>query len=270
MTDMEKPHSAGGVDELWLNLRRVYDTDRATLVWSSLSSAYDRLLFAHHHLLLLRKLVLPAVKQGLEASGFRPPLIDEDNIEALFSQTMYQVKMHVTDCIQHMHAVGDTIAFAVHFFVEFPEGEQLKKKDITLLRVRKLLCNHSELPSAKNLLKLLDELATDKNCTYVSDLNNHAKHRSIVKPAISLASDEEMPDDELKNLLVFPLVEMSHPTSELQDRGATPCHGQRPILSLIETELARIWGLYGEMRQEIEKQVRLAASKAAHVAAGEA
>ena len=268
MTGTEKPYTVRGVDEILLDLRRVYGSDRAALVWSSLTSAYDRLLFARHHLQLLRKAALPAVRQGLETSGFLEMINNDDDVEALFSQSMHQIKMHVTDCIQHMHAVGDTIAFTVYFFVEVPKESQLKKKsDIDLISVRKLLKNCPALPGAEAFLVLLDQLAEKGDYAYLSDLNNHAKHRSIVGPAVSLPCDVEVPENEQKNLLIFPMVEMKCPPPSLQNRGATPCHAQRPITPFVEGELARIWDIYGQIRREVEDQIRIAPSSAAYAAA---
>jgi hypothetical protein len=255
MIDTEKPYTVRGVDETQQNLRKVYGIDRAELIWNSLNSAYDRLLFARHHLLLLRKTAPSAVNQGLQAFGFLSAFDSEDDVGALFSQSMHQIKMHVTDCIQHMHAIGDTVAFIVYFFVQVPEKKPLEKKDITLSSVRKLLKNSLVLPDENVFLKQLSKLADEKSYSYLADLNNHAKHRSIVKPAVNL-SDGEVSEDEQTDLLIFPMVEINKPSASLQNCGAIPCHAQRPILPFIEAELARIWEIYGQIRREVEDQVR--------------
>ena len=159
MVDTEKPYSVRGVDDTQQNLRKVYGIDRAELIWSSLNSAYDRLLFARHHLLLLRKTAPSAVNQGLQACGFLSAFESEDDVEALFSQSMYQIKMHVTDCIQHMHAIGDTVAFSVYFFIEIPKDKLLKKSRIDLFSVQKLLKDHPAIPNAGSFKKLLCDLS---------------------------------------------------------------------------------------------------------------
>lgn len=270
MTDMEKPHAVGGTDEIRLNLQKVYGVDRGTLIFGSLSSAYDRLLFAHHHLKLLRKAAKPAVEQGLKTCGFLESLDNEEGTEALFSQSMHQIKMHVTDCIQHLHAIGDTVAFAIYFFIDVPEEKQLIKKNITLSAVHKLFERNSALPGTTVFSTKAKELAINENYAYLVDLNNHAKHRSIVKPSVSIPFDREVSEEEHEDLLIFSTVEMSSPPPSLQNRGATLVHAQRPILPFIESELTRIWGIYGEIRQEIEKEVRLAAPKAGCAAARQA
>jgi hypothetical protein len=269
MTDSEKHRTVRGVDEISLNLRRVYDADRATLIWSSLSSAYDRLLFAHHHLKLLRKVAKPAVEQGLGTFGCLVSLDNEEDTEALFSQSMHQIKMHVTDCIQHLHAIGDTVAFAIYFLIEIPEDKQLSRRDITLSALHRLLERNPVLPATAVFLALLKDLAINENYVYLVDLNNHAKHRSIVKPSVSIPFDREVSEEDHEDLLIFSTVEMSNPPPSLQNRSATPVHRQRPILSFIESELVRIWDIYGELRQEIEKQLRSAPSRAAYAAARE-
>jgi hypothetical protein len=270
MTEMEEPHTARDVDEALQNLWRVHGVDRATLIWSSLSSAYDRLLFAYHHLKLLRKAAEPAVQRGLETFGFLEPLDNEEDSEALFSQSMHQIKMHVTDIIQHLHSVGDTAAFAIYFSIPVPVDRHLPKRDITLSAVRKLLERNPSLPGAAAYSELLRSLGDPTSYLYLADLNNHAKHRSIVKPSVSLPMDREVSEEDRNDLLIFSTVEMSKPPATLQNRGATPVHEQRPILPFIESELARIWNIYGEIRQEIGKQVRLALLDAVHAPASQA
>ena len=85
--------------------------------------------------------------------------------------------------------------------------------------------------------------------------------------AVSLPCDVEVPENEQKNLLIFPMVEMKYPPPLLQNRGATPCHAQRPITPFVEGELARIWDIYGQIRREVEDQIRIAPSSAAYAAA---
>lgn len=265
MTD--RNHSC--VRETHFELLRVYGVDRGTRIWDSLNSANDRLLFARRHFQLLRKETRVAIKLDLDRSNTLESSNCEIDIEAEFSQSMHNIKMHVTDCIQHLHTIGDTLAFAIYFFIDKPDNKRFEKKDITLYRVRRWLEESSGLTSAHTFSALLRKLADNENYTYLVDLNNHAKHRSIVKPAVNRSEHEEISQEKLKDLLVFSQMEMSNPPSHLQNRRGTPVHSQRSILPFIESELVRILNIYGEIREEIERLVQLAPSRPAYMAAHE-
>lgn len=267
MTDTTMLHNVRSANDIGLNLHRIYGVDKATLILSSLNSAYDRLIFARRHLQLLQREIPRAVQQGLETFGFLNALNSDENSEAMFSHSMYQVKMHVTDCIQHLHAVGDTLAFAIYFFVEAPKNPQLKSKNITLCSIRKLLKARLACPGTANFSKLLEKLASHEDYIYLADLSNHAKHRSIVKPVFSL--DQEMLKEKYEDPMIFSTLEMSKPPLPLQNGDVMHVHAPRQILPFIKSELARIWSIYGELRLEIEEQARRTPFTAAYVAANE-
>ena len=268
MTSNDRPNINMSLELNFEDLLRVFEIERATLVWNSLQSAYDRLLFARHHMCLLNRLAPNAVTQMLEATGYATEMKNGEVPDGqAASRSMHFAKMHVTDCVQHMHAVGDTIAYSIYFLLEVPPRQHIEKKYITQKAVKEILNRCPASVNANVFLQLLNKLADHSDHQYLRDLNNHAKHRSIVSPRVDLTPAFNGIEAVQRDLLIFPKVEMSYPPPELKNIGATPCHAHRAILPFIEAELQRTWSVYGDVRCEIKHQLNAAPSRIAQSAA---
>lgn len=231
---------------------------RAERIWNSLMSAYERLRFANHHLQLLKKPSLAYIESGVQLEGYVTVTQDEDSVYFQFNNSSYATKLHATDCIQHLHAFGDTLAFAVYFLSDLPDIEPFDSERAISLKLVK-----RRLEKNKNTLffPLLEKLMSGGDFTYVDDFNNFSKHRSLIKPVIALEpiwnGEGSFTDGEPNwALLKFPQVaKVEQPKPKSHERNRVHVHAPRPVVPFLEAELERTLEIFMQAFTTIADQL---------------
>lgn len=225
-------------------------------ICNSLSSTHDRLLFAKHHFELLKEAVVAAIDSGLQIEGITPLAADEEHINVSYLQAMWKVRIHATDCIQHLHAIGDTLAFAVYHLSELPEKNPVTSmQDITLKEVVK------RLPDQSAYTEVLKQYAISDSYTYLEALNNHSKHRYITRPALDISSGMEIEDvtsnaASHEELIKFAAVDARKPSTPLPYSTAVRhVHFGNPITPFVRGELVRAWDAYAQVLHIVVEQL---------------
>jgi hypothetical protein len=108
-------------------------------------------------------------------------LLGSDTASAAFQQARFQAAAHITACVQSMHATADTFAHAVYFALgmNLDPALYLKPRQISIWNVMNKV-------SVGPIQKQLTELVDHEGFRYLTALNNHSKHRSIVDIPFSL------------------------------------------------------------------------------------
>ena len=147
----------------------------------SLNSVVQRGGFAKYHYLEAKRLLEAATAAHAEPGQMMMLILGDDTASAAFQQARFQAAAHITACIQNMHATADILAHAVYFALGMNLNPSLvlKPRQISIGNVMK---NVPVGPIHKQLTELVDH----GGFRYLSALNNHSKHRSIVDIPFSL------------------------------------------------------------------------------------
>lgn len=162
-------------------VRQQYGPKQEEVLIPPLNSVVQRGAFAKYHYLEAKRLLEAATADHAEPGEMMMLLLGSDMASAAFQQARFQAAAHITACVQSMHATADTLAHAVYFAL----GMNL---DPTLyLKPRQIsIWNVIDKVSVGPIQKPLTELVEHEGFRYLTALNNHSKHRSIVDIPFSL------------------------------------------------------------------------------------
>ncbi|MCP6695125.1 hypothetical protein [Pseudomonas donghuensis] len=140
-----------------------------------LNSVVQRGAFAKYHYLEAKRLLEAATAAHAEPGEMMMLILGSDTASAAFQQARFQAAAHITACVQSMHATADTLAHAVYFALgmNLDPALILKPRQISIWKV---MNNVSVGPVQEQLTELVDH----EGFRYLTALNNHSKHRSIV------------------------------------------------------------------------------------------
>lgn len=162
-------------------VRRLYGPTQEKALTPPLNSVVQRGAFARYHYSEAKRLLNAATAAHAEPSEMVQLLLGSDPASAAFQQARFEAAAHVTACVQCMHATADTFAHVVYFALGMNLNPEtcLKPRQITITNVMKTL-------PVGPVRKLINELVDHEGFRYLSALNNHSKHRSIVDIPFSL------------------------------------------------------------------------------------
>lgn len=162
-------------------VRQQYGPEQEEALTRPLNSVVQRGAFAKYHYLEAKRLLEAATAAHAERGEMMMLLLGSDTASAAFQQARFQAAAHITACVQSMHATADTFAHAVYFALgmNLDPALCLKPRQISISNVMNKV---SEGP----IQKLLTELVDHEGFRYLTALNNHSKHRSIVDIPFSL------------------------------------------------------------------------------------
>lgn len=152
---------------------------------------------------------------------------------------MFYLRKHVIECMQHLHAIGDTTAYALYHLLDLTQ--QLKPSQVyshTLLMEK----YSSQLGTFKSSL---EELINNERFAYVTDFNNQAKHKGLALPQLALSIDEEDPVQRL----FFGSITKKY--DNFQREGVRHLHPNIPIVQFLSDEIHRITDVHNELAQKI-------------------
>ena len=95
------------------------------------------------------------------------------------AQRMDELAAHVHSCVHSLHTIPDTLAHALYYGLALNLSSPLKERKITASSVAKKLDEDSALTKLSDMFQ---SIYTSGDFTYIDALNNHGKHRSMVRP----------------------------------------------------------------------------------------
>lgn len=165
--------------ELIFNL---YDKEQFLKANQSLNSVLDRRYFAKFH-------YLEAFNRW---KVYLEHIENEDPIDIVFLTCEDEIKnderarcideltAHIHACVHSLHTIPDTLAYALYYAMGLNLSSPIKnEKYIMASSVAEKLAKDSSL---NKLRDLFESIYTGGDFTYINALNNHGKHRSMVRP----------------------------------------------------------------------------------------
>lgn len=171
--------------ELRQGVRSVHGDAQLELVNPCLRTIVDRRGFAHYHYIQAQRLI-DEVTAGRESYDVFAALMGVyDTEDQQFSASRFRAYSNVVACVQSLHSIFDNIVHLVYYVLGLNlSGEApINVRDITWTRVKALL-------EEGDVLHALREFSSGQDFIYISDLNNHSKHRAIIDVCYSMQLEE--------------------------------------------------------------------------------
>lgn len=102
---------------------------------------------------------------------------DDSDVERR-AQRMDELAAHVHACVHSLHTIPDTMAHALYYGLALNIGSTLKERQISAATVAKKLGN---VGSHTKLLGFFQSIYLSGDFPFIEALNNHGKHRSLVR-----------------------------------------------------------------------------------------
>lgn len=160
---------------------KLYGKSQMLMVAQSLDSVVQRRDFAHfhyHEAMDRWKIHLDDLKNEHPIEiVFRS---DNEDVDDERAGRMHEVAAHVHACIHSLHTIPDIMAHAVYYGIGLNLPTALRERDITAKKVARILMPDLALSKLSNIFQ---SIYTFGDFAYIDALNNHGKHRSIIRPA---------------------------------------------------------------------------------------
>jgi hypothetical protein len=171
-----------------------YGYNQLQLARPSMRAAYVRLQHARYHLEEVKKLLKTHIDDRLETTDIIMLTMPQDlNAWSEVSNWLMKVEAQMIACAQSIHAIPDTLAHVIYFALGLNlDPNSLKERNINVQNIAKTLAklgsNYAEI---RRTLCSLDE---DPSFTRLDAFTNHAKHRGMPEPILSiLFNDPNIP-----------------------------------------------------------------------------
>lgn len=161
-----------------------YDNLQAEKLSSALQSIYKRKYIAGYHFHEYKRLLREKLDPRLETKHPLELILAAEIDDRQFFHTLQlQVAAHVLACMQSMHALGDTLAYAIAFSLGMNLGKgRLEESKISLAAVASRL-NYD--PRYADLHSSLNPILVNVDYTYLADAVNQSKHRGLISADFS-------------------------------------------------------------------------------------
>jgi len=149
----------------------------------SVRSMIDRPEFCRYHYREATKLLNDCIN-SLDDFG----LLGGVEGDAEFSLPMQKIRAHITAFVQSLHAIADTCSHMLFYCLAMDtRAPSLNERQIDAGRVLKLLEREAanQHPEFGMLSKMFAEMTSGQSYQHLCALSNTAKHRCIVRPALS-------------------------------------------------------------------------------------
>lgn len=160
----------------------LYGKDQMLLARESLNSVVDRRDFAHFH---FHEAMDRWEQHLIDIKDCNPVVValgcGIEEIDNRRAQRMDELAAHVQACVHSLHTIPDIMAHALYYSLALDSISPLKERDIAAKKVTKKLIGDTSLQQLKDLF---ESMYSSGNFDYLDALNNHGKHRSIVRTAI--------------------------------------------------------------------------------------
>lgn len=171
------------LDETRSHVLRCFGAEQLELLEPSLASLHDRQFFAGYHYHEFRRLLHEGVDSKLPELHILQIMLPASS-EALVSIATLRkhVAANVLACVQSLHALADTLAYAVAYACGLNLGPAaIAERRISLGAVATALNNRAGFG---NVASILLNVKSHPDFEYLAALVNHSKHRSIVEPRL--------------------------------------------------------------------------------------
>lgn len=170
-------------DETRRLVRVLHGEKQEELISPCLDSLVARQFYAGHHLANFEQLVVDRLMGAPEGWSPERLLLPGSTEEAKQNELLRsRLAAEVTACAASLHSLMDTLAYAVALSLGMNLGvDALTERQISLSAVMK------RLSATKAKTALATALATvhqSRDVTYLEDLVNHSKHRSVIRPGL--------------------------------------------------------------------------------------
>lgn len=180
------PKAVWNLVELRRNVEVKFGRAQLELLRPCLDSVVSRQHYAsyHYHEAKKRFDAILGISAD-EESLFMRMLGTEDADGESYRQNEWEAGAHVLACVQSLHALADTLGHAIYFSLgmNLVKKTALGERQINLQSVIDKLAGEF---SGRTLVVLLKSLINDDDYTYLSDLVNHSKHRSVVRASVQI------------------------------------------------------------------------------------
>jgi len=175
---MELKMTAWDRDEARELVALCFGKAQAELAYQSLNSTIDRQEYARYHYHNAKNL-FDAYVGKLHSPEKRLKIFTGGGEGALdeFNQCIWEIGAHVMACVQSLHAIADTFAYATYHAL----GYNLKPSP---LPERSININSVKCALQQEHQSLVQELAffvSGEDFAYLNALTNHSKHRSLIR-----------------------------------------------------------------------------------------
>lgn len=162
-------------------IEQLYGRPQREAITPSLNSIFQRCEFAKYHYREANRLLDAATVPHEKPGKIMMLLLGGDEASQAFNESRFQASAHITACIQSMHATADILAHTVYFArgMNLTTATTLKPHLIGLKKIVGLLPNG---PIQEQIITFLNH----EDFIYLSAVNNHSKHRSVVDTPYSL------------------------------------------------------------------------------------
>lgn len=171
--------------QLRADVKRCFGSDQVRLIDPCLRSIDDRRGFARYHYSEANGLMDGEIVGRKEPELFAAMMGAYDRDPGDFEWARFRAAAHITACVQCMHAMADILAHTVYFGLgmNLDRATTIKPKAINIETVR------DKIPSIA-IKDQMHAFTDHPEYIYLSALNNHSKHRSIVAVGFSVDFEE--------------------------------------------------------------------------------
>lgn len=171
------------LDDTRTMVHRYFGAQQAELLRPTLNSLHDRQFFAGYHFHEYKRLLAEAIDSRLgEVHVLQLMLpLNEESFGAYFTMQK-RVAAHVLACVQSLHALGDTLAYAVALACGLNLSPHcVPERKISLRLVADKL---QQTPGLASVGDVLGNIASNNLFTHLAAISNHSKHRGVIEPRI--------------------------------------------------------------------------------------
>jgi hypothetical protein len=173
------------------DMERLHGRGQVELIQPCLNSIHDRRGFARYHFSEAKRLMDEKIGERQDQEVVGVMLGAFNNEEGDFEWARFQAAAHITACVQSMHSVADILGQVIYLGLgmNLDQATAIKKE-----RGINIAAVGERLPAGP-IADQVQSLISDPGFVYLSALNNHSKHRSIVTVGFSVdfTGEDELP-----------------------------------------------------------------------------
>lgn len=172
------------------DIERLFGREQAKLIQPCLNSTHDWRGFARYHFSEAKRLMAEGVGDHPHYEMFELMLGVFDREKGEFDGARFKAAAHITACVHSMHSLADIIGQVLYLGLGMNLDPALAFKEERWISLGSVAGRLSTVALANQVSSLVN----GDDFIYLSAMNNHSKHRSVVPVSFSLdltGEDEE-------------------------------------------------------------------------------
>lgn len=171
------------LDDTRTMVHQYFGEKQVELLRPTLNSLHDRQFFAGYHFHEYKRLLAETIDSRLgEVHVLQLLLPSNEESFGAYLTMQKRVAAHVLACVQNLHALADTLAYAVALSCALNLSPHCVPERIIGLRLVASKLRQDAL--FVGVADVLGEIAQNDQFTHISAISNHSKHRNVVEPCI--------------------------------------------------------------------------------------